>query len=251
MDGREPEIITALRHVIVDGGHSYDIAGFINRKEEIYPLGTDTKVLSTVFELIVRPLVVAVAHEHGYTVAEPLVQNHYPDFTLVPLGASQNNPKGCIALDIKTTYRRPGNRFGYTLGGYTSFIRVETPSKNIVFPFDSYHSHWVIGFVYTRVAEKKAAEAKLFSVPEMDLIASPYKDVAVFVQEKWRISGDAAGSGNTTNIGSIYGTLEEFVEGKGVFESEAEFLAYWRGYGKTAAARTYSRVVQYRAIKKD
>ena len=32
-----------------------------------------------------------------------------------------------------------------------------------------------------------------------------FDDVRVFVQEEWRISSDKAGSGNTTNIGSIRG----------------------------------------------
>jgi len=35
----------------------------------------------------------------------------------------------------------------------------------------------------------------------------PLEAVDVFVQEKWRISGDHAVSGNTTNIGSINGSL--------------------------------------------
>lgn len=248
----ESAVIKAIRDIVVDGDHSYDIAGFINRENEIYPLGTDTKVLSTVFELIARPLIVKVAEEHGYIVTEPTVQNHYPDFTLVPKEGNLQDPKGCIALDIKTTYRRPNQkRFAYTLGGYTSFIKAETPTKNIVFPFSSYDSHWVIGFVYTRVAEKKAADAKLYQVSEIEQIASPYEDVKVFVQEKWRIAGDAAGSGNTTNIGSIYGTYEDFVAGKGIFENEEEFLSYWRGYGKTKSVRSYSRIVEYRALKKD
>lgn len=252
MASREPKIIAEIRNDIVNGGHSYDIAGFINGEKKIYPLGTDTKVLSTVFELIVRPLIVAVAEKHGYTVTEPMVQNHYPDFTLVPNGlAPGRQPGGCIALDIKTTYRRPGQkRFLYTLGGYTSFIKVETPTKNIVFPFSSYDSHWVIGFVYTRVAEKKAVEAKLFEVDDIGSIVSPYRDVQVFLQEKWRIAGDAAGSGNTRNIGSINGTFEDFVAGNGVFENEEEFLTYWRGYGTTKATRSYNRVAEYRAIRK-
>ncbi len=50
------------------------------------------------------------------------------------------------------------------------------------------------------------------------------------MQEKWRIAGDKAGSGNTANIGSINGTIEDFIEGKGAFASEEEFLQYWRGY---------------------
>ena len=61
-------------------------------------------------------------------------------------------------------------------------------------------------------------------------IPLPFDNVRVFMQEKWRIAGDKVGSGNTANIGSINGTIEDFIEGKSAFTSEEEFLQYWRGY---------------------
>lgn len=247
MASKQEKLIEALGAAFVEQPPSFDIVGFITRDADIYPLGTDTKVLSTVFELLVRPLIVKIANEHGYTVVEPTVQNHYPDFTLIPTSGE----KAYVALDIKTTYRRnKGERFGYTLGGYTSFIKEETPTKNIVFPFGDYAAHWVIGFVYTRVAEKKAAAAKLFKIDQMKEIVSPYEDVELFFQEKWRVAGDYAGSGNTTNIGSIFGTLEDFKKGNGPFTSEQEYLDYWRSYGRTSAVRTYSNIKQFRAQRK-
>jgi len=68
------------------------------------------------------------------------------------------------------------------------------------------------------------------------------------MQEKWRIAGDKAGSGNTANIGSIGGAIADFEEGKGVFRSESEFLEYWRGYGRDAATRSmaYSNISEFR-----
>jgi hypothetical protein len=39
----------------------YEVCGLIDRTGQVYPLGADTKILSTVFELIVRPLVYRVA----------------------------------------------------------------------------------------------------------------------------------------------------------------------------------------------
>ena len=73
---------------------------------------------------------------------------------------------------------------------------------------------------------------------ELEGIPPPFDDVEFFVNEKWRIASDRAGSGNTTNIGSIRGTIEDFREGNGPFVSEEEFLAYWRTYGRTAQDRT-------------
>lgn len=213
----------------------FDVCGVANRLGGIYPLGTDTKVLSTVFELISRPAVHAVAASVGCDVVEPTAQNHYPDFTLTK--GSEDPAK--LAIDVKTTYRRPGSdRFSYTLGGYTSFIRPGNERKNIVFPFSQYASHWVVGFVYTRADDEANRSKHRYTLKELDEIPLPFVDVEFFVNEKWKIASDRAGSGNTTNIGSIRGTIEDFREGAGPFESEEEFLAYWRSYGRTAQERT-------------
>lgn len=236
-------VMAAIEAAIRQNIHGLDICGFISRDKTIYPLGTDTKVLSTVFELTSRPSVVRCAAEHGYKVIEPTVQNHYPDFTLVP----DDGRLSYIAIDVKTTYRDSAeSRFGFTLGGYTSFIREATAAKNIVFPYDHYTEHWIIGFVYTR-AGNRAAAAHTFTVDSIDEIVTPYTSVDFFVAEKWKIAGDRAGSGNTTNIGSILGTMDEFRRGAGPFASEAEFLSYWRAYGRTKALRTFSNLAQFRA----
>lgn len=225
----------------------YEVCGIVDKKGNVYPLGADTKVLSTIFELLVRQSVYETAASLGLSVKEPDVQNHYPDFTVFTAVDATDK----IAIDVKTTYRNgPNDRFGYTLGGYTSFLRNER--KNIVFPYSHYKAHWVIGFVYDRVAMKKSADYAHYKVEDIANIPLPFGNVEVFVQEKWRISGDRAGSGNTTNIGSIVGTLDDFINGKGVFSDDDEFHAYWRGYERTAGERadTYSNIRQFRAIKK-
>lgn len=226
---------------------SYAVCGIVDRAGSVYPLGSDTKVLSTIFELVSRPAVYGAAQALGYDVVEPTVQNHYPDFTLMR-GLDDNRK---MAVDIKTTYRRKDrDRFGYTLGGYTSFIRPGNERKNITFPFQEYVAHVVIGFVYDRVATKKAAKHHKYTVVELRNIPLPFENVQFFVQEKWRISSDRAGSGNTTNIGSINGTIDDFRAGKGPFESEEEFLDYWRSYGRTAETRTdYSDIDGFRRFK--
>lgn len=225
----------------------YEVCGIVDRAGIVYPLGSDTKVLSTIFELVSRPAVYAVAQEFGYDVVEPTVQNHYPDFTF--MRAIDDEEK--IAVDVKTTYRRNGNdKFGYTLGGYTSFIRIGNERKNIVFPFDEYVRHLVIGFVYDRVAEKKAGAIHKCTIDQLPDIPLPIENVEFFVQDKWRISSDRAGSGNTTNIGSINGTIDDFRAGNGPFQSEAEFLEYWRSYGRTAQTRTdFSNIDGFRLFK--
>ncbi|MXY63222.1 MAG: hypothetical protein F4Y87_07385 [Synechococcus sp. SB0665_bin_28] len=65
------------------------------------------------------------------------------------------------------------------------------------------------------------------------------------------MAGDRAGSGNTANIGSIDGTITELSSGNGVFDSEAEFLEYWRGYERTERERrsSYSNIHEFRSKK--
>ena len=59
---------------------SYAVCGIVDRLGNVYPLGTDTKVLSTVFELVSRPAVYAAAQALGYDVVEPSVQKPLPGF---------------------------------------------------------------------------------------------------------------------------------------------------------------------------
>ncbi len=213
---------------------SFDICGFLTKDAVVYPLGSDTKVLSTVFELLTRPAIYAVANAHGYEAIEPDKQNHYPDFTLHKGKAHTSK----IAVDVKTTYRnKASDSFGFTLGGYTSFILPGNEGKNIVYPFTDYAEHWVIGFVYDRVQLKKSADASTYRFDQIKDIPLPFANVEFFVQEKWRIAGKRAGSGNTANIGSINGTLQDFEDGRGAFSSEAEFLEFWRAEGESRRFR--------------
>ena len=226
----------------------YNICGFVSQSGHVYPLGADTKVLSSLFELVTRPAIYSLAAKIKMIVVEPEVQNHYPDFTLV----DKKNINSKIAIDVKTTYRNDNNdKFNFTLGGYTSFIKLGNERKNIVFPFYEYSEHWIIGFVYNRINKKKSADNKIYSIENIDRIQLPFDNVETFVQEKWRIAGDKAGSGNTTNIGSINGYIKDFKNGKGPFKSEKEFLEYWRGYKRTANERTvYTNIDEFRNLKK-
>ena len=226
--------------------NGYSLCGFVDRKARIYPLGSDTKVISTLFEIVARGAVAAYANSEGLSVAEPSKQNHYPDFTLMRNEADGEK----IAIDVKTTYFK-GDRpkFQYTLGSYTSYIHKGMERKNIVFPYGQYKKHWIIGFVYNRIDDNRGADRRVYSFNTLKEIPIPFDDVKVFMQEKWRIAGDRAGSGNTANIGSITGTLAEFGAGKGVFVSESEFLEYWRGYKRSGQERraSYSNIQEFRS----
>ena len=64
------------------------------------------------------------------------------------------------------------------------------------------------------------------------------------------MASDKAGSGNTANIGSIYGLIDDFRNGNGPFQSEEEFLEYWRLYERIADVRTdFSNISEFRRFK--
>lgn len=194
-----------------------------------------------------RQAVASYAKSKSLILVEPEKQNHYPDFTLIRNRLDLEK----IAIDVKTTYQKEGNtRFNFTMGSYTSYIRLGTEHKNIVYPHSQYAEHWVIGFVYRRIQKKRSVGDDIYSFSTLNDIPLPFDDVQVFMQEKWRIAGDKAGSSNTANIGSITGTIDDFIDGNGVFTSEDEFLAYWRGYKRTADERSssYANIGEFRTI---
>jgi hypothetical protein len=208
----------------------------LSADDRVFPLGTDTKVLSTVFELFTRPLILDIATATGFGVEEAL-QTIYPDFTLL---RRRSDPRK-IAIDVKSTYRRPAIQF--TLGSYTSFLRNNT--KNILYPYDQYEQHWILGFVYSR---REPGTAAIVPLAERRATEAPYTDVSWFAQEKYRIAGEAPGSGNTANIGSIRSdNLDDFIHGRGPFAEHGEdvFREYWANYGKVAAGREYRSVKEY------
>lgn len=171
-------------------------------------------------------------------------QTIYPDFTLL---SGPSDPRK-LAIDIKTTYRRPNGTFSFTIGSYKSFLRNDT--KNILYPYSTYAEHWIIGFVYTRSEE---AETRAYPLAQRAQIASPYRDVAWFVQEKYKIAGLTPGSGNTTNIASIStGNIADFSNGRGPFAGRGEsyFREYWANYETQAGRRVYRTIEDFETWKR-
>ncbi len=219
---------------------NWEVYGFLTRDDKIYALGSDTKVLSTVFELLCAPLIQKIAAGHGYQVEEA-PQTLYPDFTLLKTKEGLDK----IAIDIKTTYRRGVDRpFVYTLGSYTSFLRNNT--KNILYPYNHYKHHWVIGFLYSR--RNQAGQLSVLPYEQRKKIISSYGEVEFFIQEKHRIVGERPASGNTTNIGSFPARrIKELAEGEGPFAKVGKKVCddYWRNFEKNTKKRKYTSVKKF------
>jgi hypothetical protein len=105
-----------LRHVLLDSfektGVEWHIKGVVNRKGNLYTLSNDTKLISKVFELVSFPIIIEAVKPFIKSWESEERQTVYPDLTLILHGELPNK----IAIDIKSTYRKPGNRAGFTLG---------------------------------------------------------------------------------------------------------------------------------------
>lgn len=229
-----------------ENGIDWQLVGFYAPNGRVYPFGTDTKVISTIFEALAAPIIKEIAEDHGYTV-QNAEQTIYPDFTLTP--PTQQPPR--IAIDVKTTYRRFQSRgllqpFRYTLGSFTSFLRTPGAKKNILHPYSEYSDHWVLGFLYTRT---EGVASKVHYRPhEISELVCPYREVEFFLQEKYKIIGVSPGSGNTANIGSFSTSdINDLRQGKGPFAALGKEVCdeYWRNYGRTAAERAYADVESF------
>jgi len=220
---------SALVKELYPGDLAWQLVGVLVNDQRVYTLSYDSKILSGLFEIFCEPIIRQLAEKNNYTVKKAN-QIQYPDFTLF----NENEPNKKIAVEVKSTYRKlnaSGNvkNFGFTLGSYRSFLRDENGTKGILYPYKEYSEHWIIGFLYNRNSRCDKVEIK--QIIEAANLESPFTDIEFFVQEKYKIAGKSAGSGNTTNVGSIKSnTISDFSAGNGPFKSHSEFEDYWRSF---------------------
>lgn len=219
------DVISTIISNMPDDQESWELSGFINKNNEIYTFGTDSKIIGRLFEIIVFEVLEKSAKQLGYELKEAEKQTIYPDFYfLKPDGRK-------IAIDIKTTYRKPNNpNFSFTGGSFTSYMRGDG-SKNIEGNYSEYDAHYILGVVYAR--EENPTKGKIL-INNLKNIVPCYKDVEFFVQEKFKICGERKGSGNTDNIGTINADITYFREGRGPFSILGKdiFEDYWKNYPK-------------------
>jgi len=233
--------ISDITHEINDSNPIWDIKGLIDESGKVYSLGTDTKLIGRIFELVIAPSIKSFCDKHNLEFIIPNKQNIYPDFSI---GYTVNGEKKYVAVDIKTTYlemNKKGNpkKFSVTLGSFNSFMRNNT--KNIQFPYSDYTHHFVIGFVYER--NPYSMEGQVEDIKNLGNINPPYINSKYFVQEKHKLAGERPGSGNTENIGSFKSNnLRDFIEGNGPFDKLGEkvYELYWTNFPRNKQKKHYT-----------
>lgn len=240
------DFIEAFNRKIVEKHIDWEVSALVAPDGRMFSLGSDSKLIGRIFELISYNILQEIADENGFVFLPSDRQTVYPDFTLM----KSKEDKEKIAIDIKTTYRtfkrngEPG-AYKFALGSYASYMRNGT--KNIMFPYDQYLKHYVIGFVYTR--NGAAREGQIYDMKQIKEVPVSYTDVEFFVQEKYKISGEKVGSSDTENIGS-YKTnkMDYLINGEGPFSvlGLPVFEQYWRGYPKyRAVSKDYTSLDEY------
>lgn len=240
-----------LKNYVSTKDGNWTVKGFIDVYKNIYTISSDTKIVSKILEIHIFPKILEFAEKNKYKLILAEQQNWYPDITF----ALKNNEEVKFAVDIKTTFRRNHNTAGFTLGSHGSYFKERNKAKNIQFPYSEYIGHYCLGIIYTRVDFTDDLEdTKVFQVKELSeeyakdikkigprevtnvdsliSITSVIKDFDFFAAEKWKISSDKQGSGNTANIGSV-NNIDDLKNENGIFSSLGEnwFDEYWINYG--------------------
>ena len=226
------EFVSSLDDHVSTNDGQWSIKGFIDVCRNIYTISSDTKIISKILEIHLFPRILDFAQKTGYRLVLAEHQNYYPDISFVH--ADDENVK--FAVDFKTTYRLGDNpEFcnGFTLGSHGEYFVNRDSTKNIQFPYGQYSGHFCLGIIYSRHADRELDESNTYRLEELHSIASVIKDFQFFVAEKWRITSDKSGSGNTANIGSI-NKISDIISGHGMFSRLGEewFDDYWMNYGK-------------------
>ncbi|PCI02563.1 MAG: restriction endonuclease [Zetaproteobacteria bacterium] len=225
------EFAKTLNDYVSTNSGDWSIKGFIDVDKNIYTISSDTKIISKILEIQLFPKFKEFAESNGYELVLAEKQNWYPDISFV----KKDDPSVKFAVDLKTTYRLvdyDGFCNGFTLGSHGEYFRVRTSSKNIQFPYAEYKAHICLGVLYTRARAADIDETEVLELSQIDKISSVITDLFFFAEEKWKISSDKGGSGNTANIGSI-NYIKDLLAGNGVFKNLGEnvFDDYWMNQG--------------------
>lgn len=225
------EFATTLTEYVSNNFGDWSIKGFIDTSKNIYTISSDTKIISKILEIQLFPKFIEFAEKNNYEITLAEKQNWYPDLSFV----KKSDKKIKFAIDIKTTYRLDDYKDfcnGFTLGSHGEYFRNRKSSKNIQFPYNDYLAHITLGILYSRTLSKDIDETKIIDISKLNNIQSVIGNFLFFIEEKWKISSDRSGSGNTANIGSI-NYIPDILSGNGVFSKLGEevFDEFWMNQG--------------------
>ncbi|MBT3438960.1 restriction endonuclease [Candidatus Woesearchaeota archaeon] len=257
----DAKILQKIKDTIISELTNFEwkILGVIDDDNNVYPMTSDTKVLSKIFEMVAIPHFKKIVKklsikDNPCQIVLAEQQNQYPDISLT--GGILGNNK--IAIDIKSAYRTEENKFsGFTLGAFNGYFKNRLSTKNIKYAYSEYAEHWVLCFIYDRDLETDITGiCKLDKKEDIPIII---KNVEIILQDKWKVSVARPGSGNTANIGGI-NDLDKLKRGEGDFHNERKkiFDDYWMHYIRkedcpkiSVSSQPYKNLAEYKQWVKD
>jgi len=233
-----PQLTEALT---IPNSSDWTLKGFIDYNKNIYTISADTKIISKIIELMIFPKFLEFAQKNNFRLELSPHQNYYPDITFIDREGKK------YAVDLKSTYRTTTTKVnGMTLGAFTGYFRDRGSCKNTLYPYSEYEKHFVFGIIYSRNGIDNIDETKIYTLDNFREIKSVINKFDFFLQEKWKIAIDRAGSGNTKNIGSEK-DIDRLKSGSGLFAREfgkqgkKVFDNYWINYETKDMARKVGR----------
>ncbi len=202
-----------------------DLEAQLTAGGHILPLPKEPAALANVLEVgIVSFLIDRMATLDGATVARG-TERGYPDVEF----SGEAFGGGFHAVDIKVARRAVGTR-GNPLGrtqsritlytGNTYFRHPKISFPGVMRPFAEYASHLDVLGIYTLDEHRPGRVA----------------DLELIVAQPWRIASRHRSSTTREYIGAV-DRIDDLRAGRGEFDSEADFYAFWRKFPfKTARA---------------
>lgn len=197
----------------LEGADPEDLAGKLADGGHFLPLPKEPAALANVLEVSLVDFVLQRASDSDGVDARRGTERGYPDieFSGPALGG------GYHAVDVKVARRAKGGRRTqsritlYTGNTYFRYPQLRWPGT--FRPFQDYESHLDLIAIYT------LNEKSITRIEDLELI----------VQEAWTIGSRQRSSTTREYIGAVQG-IEELREGRGEFETEADFYRYWRKF---------------------
>lgn len=202
------------------------------RRGLLAPLPAEPAALANVVETSILDFVLERLDEVPGAAGQRGKERGYPDLEI----SGDAFGGGIYAVDVKVAklreYKRPTSdphtQSAITLyTGNTYFKHPDLHFDGALRRFGEYAGHLDIIVIYRFVADSRARIA----------------DVEVIVQRPWRIASRLRSSKTREYIGAVK-SVAALREGRGAFESEAEFYDYWRRYNfneSTQVRKQYQR----------
>ncbi|MBO9533551.1 MAG: hypothetical protein J7513_11325 [Solirubrobacteraceae bacterium] len=190
-----------------------DLARQLEQAGHFLPLPQEPAALANVLEVsLVDFLVEAAAGDPSVTIRRG-TERGYPDLEI----SGKRFGGGFHAIDVKIAKRnnaRTQTQSRITLyTGNTYFRYPKLPWPGILRPFQEYASHLDLVGIYTLDEQ----------------LHGRVTDLNLLVTEPWRIASRQRSSTTREYIGAVM-KLDDLFAGRGEFETEAEFYAYWRKF---------------------